>query len=83
MSLITLSGPHQPTRSWPTLRLFRWPIIGLTLTLLSMWGVKAAGIGPCGGFGIFFVVPFLLSARLTAVSFCISCWRLISRRRTA
>jgi hypothetical protein len=28
-------------------------------------------------------VPFLLSARLTAVSFCISCWRLISRRRTA
>jgi hypothetical protein len=81
MGLTTLSGPHEPVHSWPKLKIFRWPLIWGVLTLLSAWGVKAGGIGPCGGPGLVFVPPFLICGCGTAISLCFSVYRLMSGHR--
>jgi len=52
------------------LALFKLPIIFFVITVLLIAGTAALGIGPCGGLGLFFLLPWtLITVPATIITF--------------
>lgn len=59
---------------------FRMPAIFVVLAVLCVIFGANAGFGPCGGPGLFFLLPFLAFALAAVLTFAVACGKLIARR---
>jgi hypothetical protein len=75
---------EEPVASVTTHRsLAKWPLILAALTALSFLGAVMGGIGPCGGPGIFFIIPFFCFGLATVVMLIVNSCRAVQHHRAA
>lgn len=75
--MISLRSEEALQPSHRVLRLFVPTLISLALTCLSVWGIAAGGMGPCGGAGALFIIPTLFFALLTVILLLRSCMKTV------